>query len=90
MTRKLPHGNGARLIHRTKVTMLERRKFLAFAGVSLFIPRPVKAANIGARKLSLDNLHTGEKLTVDYWIEGQYQPEALAEVNRLLRDFRTG
>jgi uncharacterized protein YcbK (DUF882 family) len=70
--------------------MLERRKFLAGAGVSLFIPSVAKANSAGARRLSFDNLHTGEKLTVEYWIDGQYQPEALAEVNRLLRDFRTG
>lgn len=44
----------------------------------------------GARSLSLDNLHTGEKLSVNYWVNGAYQPDALAEVDRVLRDFRTG
>src|SRR6185503_4535357 len=42
------------------------------------------------RKLSFQNLHTGERLRVDYWIEGNYVPEALQTVNHLLRDFRTG
>ncbi len=88
MLRKVPHDIGLRAIHRAE--MLGRRSFLKGAGVSLFIPSPVKANSGGARRLSFDNLHTGEKLTVEYWIDGRYQPEALAAVNHLLRDFRTG
>jgi len=70
--------------------MMGRRHFLAGGGISLFIPRSVQARVPAARELSFDNLHTGEKLVVEYWANGQYQPDALAEVNRLLRDFRTG
>lgn len=44
----------------------------------------------GARSLSLSNLHTGEKLKLDYWSDGSYQPAALSEINRVLRDYRTG
>jgi uncharacterized protein YcbK (DUF882 family) len=44
----------------------------------------------GARSLSFNNIHTGERLAVDYWVDGAYQPEALSEVNHVLRDFRTG
>ena len=40
--------------------------------------------------LAFDNLHTGEKLKVEYWAEGQYLPDALAQVNHVLRDFRSG
>jgi uncharacterized protein YcbK (DUF882 family) len=69
---------------------LGRRYFIAAAGVSLFAPRPALANEAGARTLAFDNLHTGEKLKLDYWVDGQYLPDALAEVNRLLRDFRTG
>jgi uncharacterized protein YcbK (DUF882 family) len=42
------------------------------------------------RSVSFDNLHTGEKLAVDYWIEGQYAPDALNAVNHVLRDYRNG
>jgi len=42
------------------------------------------------RSLALNNLHTGERLKVDYWVEGDYVPDALESVNRVLRDFRTG
>jgi uncharacterized protein YcbK (DUF882 family) len=70
--------------------VLKRRHFLAGAGISLFVPRPASANVQGARELSLANIHTGEKLKVEYWANGQYLPDALAEVDRLLRDFRTG
>ena len=42
----------------------------------------------GARSISLHNLHTEEKIKVDYWIDGKYQPEALAEIDLVLRDHR--
>ena len=42
------------------------------------------------RKVALHNLHTGESLQATYWEEGQYVPDALAAVNKVLRDFRTG
>jgi len=70
-------------------TLLGRRHFLAGAGVSLFVARPGSAKVLQARELSFDNIHTGEKLKVEYWSAGRYLPDALAEVNRLLRDFRT-
>jgi uncharacterized protein YcbK (DUF882 family) len=69
---------------------LGRRHFLAGAGISLFAPKPVLASAGGARTLAFDNLHTGEKLEIDYWVNGRYLPDALAEVDHVLRDFRTG
>jgi uncharacterized protein YcbK (DUF882 family) len=44
----------------------------------------------GGRSISLANLHTGENLKSTYWESGHYIPEALAEIDRNLRDFRTG
>ncbi|OEU72273.1 MAG: hypothetical protein BA869_04605 [Desulfuromonadales bacterium C00003107] len=42
------------------------------------------------RSLSLFNTHTGESLqSVVYWTDGDYLPEALTEINFLLRDHRT-
>ncbi|MBW4047102.1 MAG: YcbK family protein [Proteobacteria bacterium] len=41
------------------------------------------------RSLAFDNLHTGERLHAVYWAGGQYVPESLAEIDHLLRDFRT-
>lgn len=70
--------------------ILGRRHFLAGVGISLFAPRPALAAVIEVRRLSFNNIHTGETLSVDYWEKGRYLPDALAEVDHLLRDFRTG
>ena len=71
-------------------SVLERRHFLLGAGISLFVPRTARANVLAARELSFENTHTGERLKVEYWANGQYLPDALTEVNRLLRDFRTG
>ena len=43
-----------------------------------------------ARSLSLYNAHTGEKLRATYWCQGKYVADALTDINRLLRDHRTG
>jgi uncharacterized protein YcbK (DUF882 family) len=71
-----------------------RRRFLlggaaaAFAGIA----SPALAAlnRKQFRSLALDNLHTGEKIKVDYWVDGSYVRGALHRVNFNLRDFRTG
>ena len=42
------------------------------------------------RSVSFHNLHTGESLNALYWDQGRYVPDALAAVNRVLRDYRTG
>ncbi len=71
--------------------MLERRKFIIGAGAALLAPASPALADIGeSRSIALDNLHTGEKLLVEYWQQGQYVPQALALVNHVLRDFRSG
>ena len=49
-----------------------------------------RAAAAGPRSLSLLNLHTGERLTATYFEGGDYVADALAAMNRVLRDFRTG
>ncbi|MBW1980172.1 MAG: DUF882 domain-containing protein [Deltaproteobacteria bacterium] len=76
---------------------LTRRAFLgaglAAAG-SLCLPTSVCAAIrrqlVPARSLSFYNLHTEEHLEVVYWQGGKYLAEGLAEINYILRDYRTG
>lgn len=41
------------------------------------------------RRLALYNTHTGEILRAEYWVDGEYIPGALAEINHILRDHRT-
>src|SRR5215472_14512407 len=42
----------------------------------------------GARSLAFHNIHTGERMTFDYWENGAYVPDALTAINHLLRDYR--
>src|ERR1019366_8493797 len=73
---------------RTRRTILRAGITVIAAGIAS--PALAKINPAGARSLALDNLHTGEKLAVDYWIEGQYVPDALQSINHVLRDFRNG
>lgn len=44
----------------------------------------------GVRSLAFHNLHTGERLRVNYWKDGIYSRPALEKINNVLRDFRSG
>ena len=46
--------------------------------------------DVDSRRIALVNLHTGEKLEIDYRRGGDYVPEALSRIEAVLRDFRTG
>jgi uncharacterized protein YcbK (DUF882 family) len=78
-----------------------RRQFLACLGgiVATGLAKPATASLIAPqtwtqsrepRALTFDNLHTGEKASVEYWADGRYLPDALNEVNFILRDYRNG
>jgi uncharacterized protein YcbK (DUF882 family) len=41
------------------------------------------------RSLSFYHTHTGETFKSVYWAEGHYNADALAEINHILRDYRT-
>lgn len=41
------------------------------------------------RRLSMHSGRTGERLNTIYWVEGDYIPEAMAEINKFVRDWRT-
>jgi len=73
--------------------MTRRRALQIGAAVSLSLavaPRTVFAREAPARTISFQNLHTGENLKTTFWAEGEYVPEAMHEINWVLRDFRTG
>ncbi|MDO9219473.1 MAG: DUF882 domain-containing protein, partial [Thiobacillus sp.] len=72
---------------------INRRNFLKLGMLAAVLPLPAFASQrlpLSERRLGFNNLHTGEKLDLPYWIEGAYVPETLAEINRVLRDHRTG
>jgi len=72
-----------------------RRSFLGAGAVAAGVLLPGRAAAAGVRTaptiervLSFFNIHTGERLTTAYCRGGAYQPQALQQINVLLRDFR--
>ena len=68
-----------------------RRRFLrCAAGCASLILAPLGARAAAARRVSLVHTHTGESLVAEYCRDGAYQAGCLAQVSRLLRDFRTG
>lgn len=77
---------------------LDRRSFLRMSGLAvLAIPALAEAAKTiptapahNERSLSFYNLHTGESLKTVYWQAGEYLPPSLADINKVLRDHRTG
>jgi uncharacterized protein YcbK (DUF882 family) len=48
------------------------------------------AALAAARRISLHNLHTGDSFAEAYYENGVYVPSAMAEAQRVLRDWRNG
>ena len=76
--------------------MNQRRSFLKSSVViasALSVPAFARAAPAVItppdRSLRLYNTHTGESLRRVFWAEGQFVPEALADINKLLRDHRS-
>ena|SRR5688572_6559204 len=83
----------------TALSTVNRRLFLKtgfFAMVagptlaSAATPRSSTFSGLSERSLSFYNLHTSESLKTVYWQKGEYLPTSLAEIQRVLRDHRTG
>jgi uncharacterized protein YcbK (DUF882 family) len=73
--------------------MNQRRSFLKSSVVlasAIGMPALAKAAQPtpAERTLRLYNTHTGESLRSVFWAEGQFIPDALKDINKLLRDHR--
>ena len=78
--------------------MISRRRVLAsgLAGTAVLCSRALLGAqnpgvpNAAAKGITLTNLHTGERLEIEYFRDGHYVPEAMTSIEALLRDFRNG
>jgi uncharacterized protein YcbK (DUF882 family) len=86
---------------RSAVPERGRRRFLALGAAGLALPflsrlsalvsaGPLKAPLPPDRRLSFYNTHTGESATVEYCHAGRLIPDALAKIDHILRDHRTG
>jgi uncharacterized protein YcbK (DUF882 family) len=78
---------------------IDRRKFIrGFIGMTGFAAAVATVAPTSAlamltapatpRRLKFHNLHTSEQLDVVYYEKGRYIPQALTEIDRILRDYR--
>ncbi len=63
-----------------------RRAVLFGIGVSLAAPALAKARIPNTRSLVLQNTRTGDRFDGVYYADGVYEPEAMAALDRLLRD----
>jgi uncharacterized protein YcbK (DUF882 family) len=79
--------------------MNQRRSFLKSSIIlasTLGLPAMSRAADAAAaattapdeRILRFYNTHTGESLRSIFWAEGQFIPDALNDINKVLRDYR--
>lgn len=82
----MPQGQTA--THHTRRRVLGLGATLALSCFSF--PALAHSDPTAERRLRFHNLHTGERLDRVYWAAGSYLPASLAEIDGLLRDFRTG
>lgn len=75
--------------------ILTRRKLLSAFAATAVVAAPTYTNAAGflrgsgdVRRLEMTSQKLGEKVDIIYWIEGKYVPEALAEINYVMRDWR--
>ena len=78
-----------------KNQLISRRSILKVFGASIVSAAPVFTNAAGfikgagdIRKLKMISHKTGERIDTIYWIDGGYIPEALHEIDVLMRDWR--
>ncbi|MEM7546594.1 MAG: DUF882 domain-containing protein [Pseudomonadota bacterium] len=79
--------NGAILSRRGLLGMMGGASVALAAPSAFAAPAILKGAG-DIRRLHLINPRTGDEVNTVYWIEGSYIPEAKAEIDFLLRDWR--
>ncbi|MGA0539076.1 YcbK family protein [Neotabrizicola sp. VNH66] len=74
-----------------------RRNLLRIFAATAIVAAPTYSKAFGVlkgagdiRRIRMYSGRTGESMDTIYWIEGEYIPEVLKEVNHFMRDWRTG
>jgi uncharacterized protein YcbK (DUF882 family) len=64
----------------------------AFAGVSALglLAATAQALESAPKRIALLNLHTNERVDVEYFRDGRYLTDALKQIEGVLKDFRSG
>ncbi len=99
ISRGIPRGLGktgrAGDMKDTSATETTRRGLLRVFAAAAITAAPTMSnafgLNRGAgdiRQIALHSGRTGESINTVYWVEGEYIPEALAEIRRFMRDWR--
>src|SRR5512147_631864 len=93
MTQRAHYRHRLQQTHDAATVDHNRRRFLRFGIAALTaasLPRQTYAGTaFGSRPeraLAFFNTHTGERLKITYWEQGQYVGEALSQIDHLLRD----
>lgn len=76
---------------------LTRRGLLGAFAATVVTAAPTYANAFGflkgagdIRRIRMYSTRSGETLDTVYWIDGDYIPEAMAEINHIMRDWRSG
>ncbi len=97
----IPFGLGNSLVwflsRTSEVLDLSRRHFMqvGLTGAACLAAKPslafgLRGASSGMKELAFYNLHTDEKLRVTFWKDGNFDRAAMAKINHILRDHRSG
>jgi uncharacterized protein YcbK (DUF882 family) len=82
------------MVRHKQLAWLSRRDFMLFgmasAGMLFTSPLPAKIHSSSERRLSFYNTHTGEETSAVYWADGDFVADGLQDLNRILRDHRSG
>jgi uncharacterized protein YcbK (DUF882 family) len=89
MYKVIPRISDPQTINRRSFLKLGSLAILAYSGTAAAAETSL-LSGIPERTLSFYNLHTAETLKTVYWAEGAYIPESLSQVDRLMRDHRSG
>ncbi len=76
----------------SKTAPKTRRAFLktsVLTATALVTPAIVHAATPYKRTLRMHNLNSGERLTITYWADGEYQRATFSAINWFMRDLRS-
>ena len=97
LSKKADHVKTLDPENRKAAPLISRRIFLQWAAAgaaSVALPTmalaEIRGRDSRARALSFFNTHTEEELNVVYWANGKYRRCALARIDHLLRDHRSG
>jgi uncharacterized protein YcbK (DUF882 family) len=77
--------------------LISRRGLLGAFAATAVVAAPTYSNAFGLlrgagdfRRIRMYSGRTGETIDTLYWIEGEYIPDAVKEINRFMRDWRTG